>query len=66
MENYHKFAATMRKIVKAREEAAMEEGAEDARGSIELQLFSVQLEIYLFIYFGKYLYMLHIVVYIFF
>ena len=71
--NHHKFVeATIRKKVKASEDAVVEEGAEDGvvvedvvdaedgvdavvvvveggRGSIELQLFSVQLEIHLYI-----------------
>ena len=37
-------------MVKASEDAVVEEGAEDARGSIVLQFFSVQLEIYLSIF----------------
>ena len=43
----YKFAATRRNKVKASEDAVVEEGAEDARGSIELQLFSVQLQIFI-------------------
>ena len=40
-------------MVKASEDAVVEEGAEDARGSIVLQFFSVQLEIY-FLYLSIY------------
>ena len=36
--------------MKTSEDAVVEEGAEDARGSIVLQFFSVQLEIYLSIF----------------
>ena len=39
---FYKFAAPIRKMVKTGEKA--DKGAEEVRGSIELQLFSVQLE----------------------
>ena len=47
-------------MVKTSEDAVVEEGAEDERGSIVLQFFTVQLEMYLSIFvniFVIYLYM---------
>ena len=47
-------------MVKTSEDAVVEEGAEDERGSIVLQFFTVQLEMYLSIFvniFCIYLYM---------
>ena len=40
----HKFAAKITEMVKTSEEAVADKGAEEVRGSIELQLFSVQLK----------------------